>query len=360
MKLTGKQKQALNNALLSAFPTRGNLAQMMVFQMEENLETVAGGDTYSDVVLNLIQWAESRGLIEKLIVSARTQNTGNPTLHAFAVEVGIESQPDAPKDSGQDKGGNSGAYSRLERIIHRWPDNHAVDIEYLAEFYRRARRSSRAVCRIESYQSMATGFLIAPDLVVTIYHSVESLVKGDTYVDPATNQRTPLDPANCAFRFGYEATVQGLVQKGQAYRLAPDWLVVSSPIDELDFAVLRLDGEPGRDLVQSDEGTVERGWIKPAIAPVLEGSIFYVLHHPEGSPLKFSSGSIMGLTDDSRCTYEVFTAPGSTGAPCFNTAWEVFAVHERRLRTANIQDVKKGVLISEIIKRADVRAALDL
>jgi hypothetical protein len=55
MKLNGEQKQALYNALLSAFQSRGLLAKMMIFEMDESLEKVAGGETYLHT-LNLIQF----------------------------------------------------------------------------------------------------------------------------------------------------------------------------------------------------------------------------------------------------------------------------------------------------------------
>jgi V8-like Glu-specific endopeptidase len=369
MKLNGQQKQALYEALLSAFLTRDSLSQMMVFKMNESLEKVAGGDTYSNVVLNLILWAESHGLTEKLIVGARAQNPGNPELLAFALEVGVESPPAAqPQDEEQAEERDSGVSPTIERIILDAPADNFVNIDSLATVYRRARQASRAVCRIEAYQSMATGFLVARDLLLTAYYVVQDLIEDASYVDPTTREETPLLPSNIAFRFGYEMVNDSvIVARGQVYHLAPDWLVASSPTNELDFALLRLDGSPGLDTIDGDRWTVERGWLKPATAPRFDpGSLLYVLHHPSASPLKLSFGTLLGVAENpSRCTYSLLTAPGSSGAPCFTKEWELLAMHEKsEITKANLKsetrDVGSGVLISEIFKRADVRAALNL
>lgn len=186
--LTGKQKETLYNALFGAFPKRGLLAQMVTFKMDESLEKVAGAESYSDVILNLIEWAESQGLLEKLIVSARAQNPGNRSLQAFAVEVGIEPPPKQSKraERRQNQENDSIASFGLETLFQA-RDVYAVDIERLGILYQRAYQASQAVCRIEAYQSMSTGFLVAPDIVLTLYHSIKSFMT----FDPATNQRTP-------------------------------------------------------------------------------------------------------------------------------------------------------------------------
>jgi hypothetical protein len=367
MKLNGQQKQALYNALLSAFPTRGSLSQMMIFKMDENLEKVAGGETYSDVVLNLIQWADSQGRLEELIIGARAQNSGNRDLLACALEIGLESPPEEPPDEEQDKEPDSGAPPMLQPAISNSPIDRAVNIESLAMLYRQARQASRSVCRVEAYQSMATGFLVSPDLILTAYFVVQNLIEDAAYVDPSTGEETALQPSNIAVRFDYEVIGEGFIRPGQIYHLAPNWHVASSPVDELDFALLRLHATAGRDTLDLTEGTVERGWLNLAATPQLNpGSTLYLLHHPSGMPLKFSSGSLLGPTDiPTRCAYDVFTESGSSGAPCFTTNWEVLAMHEKRGinridAELQAQDIKSGVLISEIVKQPEVRRALKL
>jgi len=84
MRLTGKQHKELRQALLTAFPTRAELAQMVRHQLDQSLEHITGGGDLSDIVFSLIKWAEARGRTEELIVGARYENPGNPDLSTFA------------------------------------------------------------------------------------------------------------------------------------------------------------------------------------------------------------------------------------------------------------------------------------
>ncbi len=92
MQLTGKQRKQLQQALVSAFPTHGKLVQMVSFQLDANLDTIAGGQNYLEVVFNLIAWAEAEGRLEDLVTAARFQNSGNSSLRECAEQLGF-SQP---------------------------------------------------------------------------------------------------------------------------------------------------------------------------------------------------------------------------------------------------------------------------
>ena len=85
MTLTGPQSQQLHAALLSAFPTRGELTQMVRFALSENLDTIATGNL-SDVAFALIRWAEARGKLPALLDGALSRNPGNLELQE-AVDV---------------------------------------------------------------------------------------------------------------------------------------------------------------------------------------------------------------------------------------------------------------------------------
>jgi len=53
---------------------------VVCFQLEEHLDLIAGGGNLSQVVFNLIAWAERTGRIEKLIAKAQATNPGNARL----------------------------------------------------------------------------------------------------------------------------------------------------------------------------------------------------------------------------------------------------------------------------------------
>src|SRR5689334_21765490 len=84
MPLSGSQFKQLQEALLSAFPTQSELAQMVQFGLNQNLDAIAGTGRLADVVFQLIRWAEAQSRTVELVTIARDVNPGNLALRAFA------------------------------------------------------------------------------------------------------------------------------------------------------------------------------------------------------------------------------------------------------------------------------------
>lgn len=106
MKLTGQQYKQLLDALVSAYPTRNTLAQMIFFELGENLDTIVGSGSLVDTTFDLIKWAEARGRLDDLIRGAARTNSGNSDLKAFIKDVGdaqassaISPSPTSAQDS---------------------------------------------------------------------------------------------------------------------------------------------------------------------------------------------------------------------------------------------------------------------
>ncbi|WP_414587360.1 effector-associated domain EAD1-containing protein [Scytonema sp. PCC 10023] len=91
MPLNGIQFRQLQLALLSAFPNRAKLKQMVRFGLEENLDAIATGENDEEVVFQLIDWAESNGNLENLLIAARNEdcggNSGNSQLKRMCEEL---------------------------------------------------------------------------------------------------------------------------------------------------------------------------------------------------------------------------------------------------------------------------------
>lgn len=64
--LTGKEAKELHAALRSAF-SPGSLKQMVRFELGESLEDISLARNFSEITLDLIEWAEQQGLTQKLI-----------------------------------------------------------------------------------------------------------------------------------------------------------------------------------------------------------------------------------------------------------------------------------------------------
>ena len=84
MPLTGPQHQQIQDALLAAFDDAGLRQLVPAKQLDADLDAVAGGKNKTEVVLNLIAWAEREGRIADLIAGALKQNPGSPDLQALA------------------------------------------------------------------------------------------------------------------------------------------------------------------------------------------------------------------------------------------------------------------------------------
>ena len=82
MALRGAQILQFQEALLSAYDGPG-LAQMVRIRLDEDLAAVAGGANLSEVVFNLILWAERTGRTEELVVGASAGNPQNALLKTF-------------------------------------------------------------------------------------------------------------------------------------------------------------------------------------------------------------------------------------------------------------------------------------
>ena len=51
-----------------------------------NLEAIATANL-TEVVSNLIEWAEEQGRLEELLIAARKENPGNPALRKFDEQI---------------------------------------------------------------------------------------------------------------------------------------------------------------------------------------------------------------------------------------------------------------------------------
>ncbi|BAY44464.1 GUN4 domain-containing protein [Scytonema sp. HK-05] len=83
----GDRLQQFHKALLSAFRTTAKLKQMVRFRLDENLDAITGGANHSQVVSNLIEWADAEGRLEELLIAARKENPGNPALRKFDEQI---------------------------------------------------------------------------------------------------------------------------------------------------------------------------------------------------------------------------------------------------------------------------------
>ncbi len=234
-----------------------------------------------------------------------------------------------------------GDQAALELIVNS--EDNFIDIDMLAG----AIYTAQAVGRIELPRGRAhgTGFLVGPDLMLTNYH----VFKNKDVLSSAV------------VRFDYHANADGATTDGRVFEFQPDFYV-GSPDKELDFALVKLKGEPlaERKLQPDDEGLGylellrrgrHRGYLLLAPRQIVEHERVNIIQHPNGNPQKvvLTQNYVLANMSADRVHYLADTQPGSSGSPVLNRHWEVIALHHSggahppQKATNNLQKVLKGL-----------------
>jgi hypothetical protein len=314
--LTGPQRRSLVDALVSAFPRLDDLDAMLSLRLDTSLDKLTPPAALPYRAMRVVEWAEARGdRLTDLVIGALNQNPENPNLQAVAASMGLDE--------------GAGDFERV--VLEKVP---ITDVE---GWRRKMMACERTVCRVEiDGVGIGTGFLVSPNVVITNYHVIESEMK-----EPDT-------PPNVKFRFDYKMASDGrTVQEGNEYNLMQgnSWLVASSPRLELDYALLRVAGEPAGDEVASQRGAPVRGFLKPEDYDFKVGDPLFIIQHPKAGPLKFSPGSVVDPNiAPNKVAYSVNTDEGSSGSPCFTSNWTPVALHHWGGKLHN-----RGVAFSAIL-----------
>lgn len=198
------------------------------------------------------------------------------------------------------------------------------------------------VCRIEiSGNAAGTGFLVGPDVLLTNYHVLKSVL--------TTPPGTPASEIGC--RFDYMVLTDGSRTQGTVVLLHPtDWSIDYSSYslaemtrtpdnpppnpDELDYALVRLARPIGLESLPSTAGSavLRRGWIPVPTDPMafVPKMALMIAQYPDGKPLKLAvdTESVIGVNASrNRVRYATNTEPGSSGSPVFDLEWKLVALH---------------------------------
>ena len=187
-------------------------------------------------------------------------------------------------------------------------------------FLEKGLQAARAVGRVEHHgRKIGTAFLVTPDLVLTNAHVMREI--------PA------LAEGGVRFHVGLQGESQWLYFSVQ---------VTGSPVEELDFALVRLAGSVETPPVQlSDEIAYEAQLANILQYPhIAGGSMQVALRH-----------NAIVYVEPTRVYYVTDTEEGSSGSPVFSDEWRVIALHragivddaQRPMKNAN-----QGVSITAI------------
>ena len=170
------------------------------------------------------------------------------------------------------------------------------------DFFRTGDRLGRAVVKIQRGDGASgTGFLVAPDVLLTNHHVLPDAATAAEARAVANYERTPpADPA------GASAIVA----------LDPEALFVANA--ELDFTFCGVRGLDYLGVVPLNRdslGVAEREYVN-------------IIQHPRGRPKEVAvQDNRVVKADNVVVHYSCDTEPGSSGSPVFNNQWRLVALH---------------------------------
>jgi len=329
LEANGEQLARLSQALRSAFPPQ-RFRELLSFRLDKSLDDLAFGDDYPEVMFKVLSIANGEGWLSRLVVAARASNPGNPLLQAIGGSLGVSS--------------SSSEEGNLERVVRStgvWND---VD-----PWRTQLGSLEDRVCRVRVAGStriaFGTGFLIGPRAVLTNYHVVAMAIEKDRR---RAAGEPWAEPAGIDLLFDYKVFADGRpLDDGNVVGVGEPWLIDSSPQspadskpdgavlptpEELDFAILRLEKAVGSAAIgrSPEPQAPARGWINLRSDPleVSADAPVFLLQHPAKRPLKLTVGAMRGVNENAtRVRYTANSVGGSSGAPCFDEAWRLIALH---------------------------------
>lgn len=204
-----------------------------------------------------------------------------------------------------------------------------------------AQKAGRSVARIVALNgsgiqpsAVASGFLVAPGLLLTNHHVF----------------RSKEEALRTAAQFDYEH-VGTDVRAGTFFELDPERFFVND--ERLDYALIAV--RPS-----SPEGADLRDYqFLPLIATegkIRKGDPCYVIQHPEGRPKIYvtKNSELTDLLDDGFLLYTSDTLSGSSGSPVFNSHWETIALHH-----CGVPEMRNGMLVTTSGELVDIRSDIE-
>jgi V8-like Glu-specific endopeptidase len=351
MTISGDQHEKLSEALRDAFRRPNRFEEFVKYRFDKNIYDITIAEDLRELAFDLINEADRQGWVRTLVLGALQSNPGHQKLIEFAENFFSDTSfldTSLPLELS--------ARGTREKIIRQ--TNSFLDVD---EWLVKLSQIQAQVCRIEfpKGKEQGTGFLIAPNMLITNFHVMEDVIKGEVAYN------------DVILRFDYRKSAGGILKtNGTEYCLTKNWLIDQSPylpdnenrlptLDELDYTLLRLDGEPGNTPV-GEKGSPARGWIELPTKPYefSPNTPLFILQHPMGQPLKlaFDTDAIIGVNENNTIVkYRVNTENGSSGSPCFNSSWDLVALHHMGFEG----QYNAGTPFSTICSRLDKQGLLE-
>lgn len=186
---------------------------------------------------------------------------------------------------------------------------------------------ARSVVRVQLPGGSGSGFLTQDNLLITNHHVIDM----------------PDTAAAATVQCNYQLTSSLLNAPTEEFKLAPDKGFATSKAD--DWTAVRVQGDPN-----ATWGALELVRVAPK-----QDDWLNIVQHPSGGPKQIALyDNLVVFVNDDRIQYLTDTLPGSSGSPCFDSDWNVVALHHSGgwLREPGTKDRyfrNEGIPINKII-----------
>jgi hypothetical protein len=334
--LSGAQLVKVRDAIVSAYFKWEQIDELVAVALDIDLEAEIGRTGgLKEIARNLLKLTEASGTTEMLLREAVHRRPGNVQLRKVAHAMGLAPAPftnvrlSAPAAVAPGGGAAFGMFVSANENLLAAPDADGYEAmvrpggtEKPGQWRRTMIERERPVCQILlDGDAVGTGFLVAPDLVMSNHHVFEM---------PGTGGQLGA-LARYSARFDYRASDPGAVfSQGTTVGIdASAGYLDKSPKSELDYAIVRLVQRSGKDVMPGEK---PRGWLTLDVVKLAVSDPAFVLQHPRGRTLELAVGSITGWeAERGEEIYEhsANTDEGSSGSPCFSWQWALRALHHR-------------------------------
>jgi V8-like Glu-specific endopeptidase len=278
---------------------------------------------------NILVEALRRDAVEKIILIVAQEYPNNPILQL--AKKGQLRSVEAPSLNDEIDWRNLNSGSTLEKIIGKIST--LLPISFLETGLKRSRSVVRILC---SDKTVATGFVIKTNLLVTNHHVLPSATLAQSAI----------------IQFNFQKTASGLDAEIDQMKLLPEKFFCTSEQD--DLTVVMING-----LISSKWEEIRIETIKLSAQERV-----FIIQHPGGGDKQIALGSnLVVYSDNDRVQYLTDTLPGSSGSPVFNDKWQVVAIHHSggyitEPNTSQLYYRNEGIHISrliDILKDTDFR-----
>lgn len=285
---------------------------------------------------SVIDEAEKRGKLDRLIESAHSDYPNNPFLISAksSAEINYSLQPNIDDVSVWKEP------DRSELEVLTFEKSTLLPISFLEMGILKSKAVAKIEIKTGNMIDVGTGFLFkVPEIEGLYFMTNHHVIRNQSKF------------RNTTILFNFELDMDGNSKKSESFMIKSKGVFMTSPIAELDVTICELE-DPYNILAQF-------GYLELNEIEVPKNEFVNIIQHPGGQWKQLSIyHNIVTNSEDRIIQYLTDTLKGSSGAPVFNSDWQVVALHHSGgdLKEGELplpfgfKSRNEGIRINQIIK----------